>query len=43
MYEARLKLLTQFSTFKQPKRRVKMAAQSWTSSTEANAEKELNF
>ena len=30
-------------TFKQPKRRIKMAAQSCTCSTDANAEKELNF
>ena len=32
-----------FSTFKRPKRRIKMAAQSCTCSTDANAEKELNF
>ena len=29
-----LKLVTRFSTFKQPKRRIKMAAQSCTFSTE---------
>ena len=37
------KLFTHFSTFKQPKRRIKMAAQSCACSTAANAEKELNF
>ena len=32
-----------FSTFKEPKRQVKMATQSCTCSTDANAEKEPNF
>ena len=39
----RLKLFTHFSTFKQPKRRIKMAAQSSICSTDANAEKEINI
>ena len=53
MYEARLrlsgrpktglKLFTHFSTFKQPKRRIKIAAQSLTCSTLANVKKELDF
>ena len=49
MYEARLglsgrlKLLTHFSTFKQPKGRVEMAAQSCKCSTDANAEKGPNL
>ena len=39
----RLKLYTQFSTYKQPKLRIKMAAQSCACSTDANGEKEPNF
>ena len=41
--KTRLKLVTRFSTFKQPKRRIKMAAQSCTFLTSANAEKEPIF
>ena len=49
MYEPQLglssqpKLCTHFSMFKQPKCWIKMAAQSYTCLTDANAEKELNF
>ena len=38
-----LKLFTHFSTFKQPISQIKMAVQSCTCSTDANAENELNF
>ena len=42
-HKRRLKLFTHSSTFKQPKRRIKMAAQSCTFSTTVNAEKKPNF
>ena len=38
-----LKLFTHFSTFKQPKGWIRMAAQSCTFSTDANAEKNRIF
>ena len=41
--KTRLKLFAHFSTFKQPKRRMKKATQSCTFSTDANAEKERFF